>query len=964
MRRNVGFAVGSVLCLMGACVWAQGESAEQNGVVLENDLVRMKLSREAVLQEFVCRQTGKDYLAKGVRFPMFTVGRKGAKVPARLIERKGDVLEVRFADPEVKVSIKVETRKRYFTFEVVDVQPDDVEWLLVDLPVKRLGTWLTGAVWHPNITYDKEFAAGNMSLNCLMQCPVYGRGRGGDMPARPMPVLGARCYKRHGIKGAKHAIFGCPFSELMSLIQEIERDNGLPCPYLDGKWVRDPECKPVRQSYLFATRMPEADTDAIIEYAKLGDFGMIMLGQWSWAETLGHYVVGKDRYPEGRESLKRTVDKIHAAGMRAGLHLYPWVSSNDAFASPVPHEGLAYVPCPPLAEDADPETKVITLADTASLPGPTNGGCPGKYLRVGDEIIRYTGTDPGPPFRFAGCRRGQCGTTPAAHAAGTPVRHLLTVWGKFIIDVDTPLLDEAAQHFADLFNTCGFDMVYFDGCNGPGSRDWYECTGWYETCYYTEKMLLAYCSKFKRDVLCGTSGTGHLSWHIVPRSASADGYADIKGYFDRRMRQLGVGLGKAFRWNDIGWYGIVAGIQLDDIEYICGKAMGLDASISISTTRADLEAHPRARQMIEMIAEYEKCRLANFFPENVRAKLREKGREFKLRPDGEGRWKLFRAAYQPIHAISRIDGKQNVWTVENDLKHACRLAIEINRDVLYSAGPGWNSPKALTLEDFNDVRPYEIGARNHFEKYAVGGDRVLTKRGPALKGVTHSLTASNTRAREGEWCGVYTATSTRSDRSGWCAIGKRFPKPVDLTPYEAIALWIHGDVKGKSQFLKIQFWDVAGRHHDFRLRINFKGWQMHTFRIPARSKTDWTKIDYMLFYYNGVPGKTTITCLLDDVKALPHLAKPQALANPGLTVNGRQVRFPAQIPPGQCLTTDGFGGCVLWPGGMKPGVKVDVRAATFTLKPGRNEVKFSCDTSPDFAQDAGIRLIRLWPLED
>ena len=964
MRGNVGCVLGSVVCSVTVCAWAQAAAEEQKGVVLENDLVRIKLSGEGVLQEFVCKRTGKNYLAKGVRFPMFTVGRKGVKVPATQVKRQGDVLEVRFADPAVKVSIKVGTRKRYFTFEVVDVQPADVDWFLVDLPVKRLKVSLTGAVWHPNIVYDEQFAAGNMSLNCLMQCPVYGRGRGGDMPSRPMPVLGARCYKRHGIKGAKNAIFGCPFSELMSLIQEIERDNGLPCPYLDGKWVRDPECKPVRQSYLFATGMPEADTDAIIQYAKLGQFGMIMLGQWSWAGARGHYLVARDRYPEGGNGLKRTVDKIHGAGMKAGLHVYPWISGGDAYVTPVPHDGLAYVACPPLPENVDAKTKIFTLAKKANLPAPGGGGCPGKHLRVGNEIIRYTKIDPGPPFRFVGCRRGACGTTPATHPAGAPVRHLLTVWGNFIIDVDSPLLDEVAGHFAGLFNYCGFDMVYFDGCNGPGGKDWYECTGWYETCYYTEKMLLAYYSKFKKDVLCQTSGTGHLSWHMVPRSASADGYADIKAYLDRRMRHLSPGLGKAFRWSDIGWYGIVAGIRPDDIEYVSGKAIGFDASISISTTRAHLEAHPRARQMIESIGEYERCRLADFFPESVKAKLREKGKEFKLFPDGQRRWKLFRAAYEPIHAVSHIDGKQNVWTVTNDLDRPCRLAVEINRDVLYSAGPDYDSPEALVLEDFNDVGPWQMSERNRYERYAVGGDRVLTKHGPALRGVTQKLTASTDRARVGKSCGVYTATSARKDRSGWCAIGKRFAKPVDLSCYKAIALWVHGDVRGKSQFLKIQFWDVARRNHDFRLRVNFTGWQLHTFRLPRRTRIDWKQVDYMLFYYNGVPGNATITCLIDDVKALPRPVKPRVMSNPELTVNGKRVRFPVRIPSGQCLTTDGLGGCTLWPGGMRPGRKIDLPAATFTLKPGVNTVEFFCETSRGSAQDAGIRLVRIWPLED
>jgi hypothetical protein len=40
--------------------------------------------------------------------------------------------------------------------------------------------------------------------------------------------------------------------------------------------------------------------------------------------------------------------------------------------------------------------------------------------------------------------------------------------------------------------------------------------------------------------------------------------------------------------------------------------------------------------MIEMVGQYEACRLAKFFPESVQAKLREPGKDFKLFRNGTG----------------------------------------------------------------------------------------------------------------------------------------------------------------------------------------------------------------------------------------------------------------------------------------------------------------------------------------
>ena len=914
-------------------------------ITIENELIRMKLSPQATLEEFVCKETGVNYAAQGCPAPVFRAGAAWGAVPARFIRRRRDGVEIEFAEPNVTARIKIEACKRYFRFEVTDAQPADLQWLEIEFPLKKLKT----QAWAFAGNYDDEFASCGFALNVQMRCSQRAIGSA---------VLGlrARCSARHGIKGAKMALLGSPRGQFTSVIQEVERDNGLPCPVLDGKWVRESE--PVRRSYLFATGMNESDTDALIECAKVGHFQTILILKNAWLRTHGHFEINKRYFPDGRESFKRAVEKIHAAGLKAGVHVFgPSISPNDPYVTPVPDDRLLAVPCPPLAEAVDAKAKVLTLTGQPDLPPKRSRSraFPGYYLRVGDEIVRYTDVDVGPPFRFTGCQRGACGTTASAHPADAPVRGLLAMWGFFMIDPDSTLLDEVAANFADVVNDCGLDMVYFDASDG--SRNDYLDVG-----YYLDKCHLAYYSKFDHSVLYQTSmGTGsNLCWHIIPRSASADGHGDIKAYLDERLHSI-LRMRSNFVFADVGWYGLDLGSRPDRLEYVCGKCLGADGSISVQANLRILDKHPHAREIMEMVGRYERCRLADYFPEPVKAKLRAKGQEFKLFDDGKGGWTLWHAAYEPDRVITRLDGKQNVWTVQNDRKEPCRVAVEIARGARYSAGPDYDSPEAVVLEDFDDLSPYQMSKRNQYEKFVVGGGKVLTDQGPARQGVTQQLTASTEDARVGKACGVYTANNV-GVHGGWTGRGKRFEKPIDLSKRRAIAFWVHGD--GKSEIVYLQLRDVAGRAYDCRVQVSFKGWQLRTFPIPERKSMDWTKVDYMIFYYNNIPAKTTVTCKIDGVKALPGLAKMPVLSGMQLSVNGRPISFPGKMAAGEALTTDGLGTCTVWPGGMEPGRRVNVPQNAVKLKPGRNELGFSCNVAPGFQPDVNIRLIRLWPVEE
>ena len=63
-------------------------------------------------------------------------------------------------------------------------------------------------------------------------------------------------------------------------------------------------------------------------------------------------------------------------------------------------------------------------------------------------------------------------------------------------------------------------------------------------------------------------------------------------------------------------------------------------------------------------------------------------------------------------------------------------------------------------------------------------------------------------------------------------------------------------------------------------------------------------MSYLAFYYNSLPGKTTVSCGLDDAKALRRL-DTRAIVDPYVEVAGKRFGWKGSLTEGQYL--------VLWP---------------------------------------------------
>ncbi len=739
--------------------------------------------------------------------------------------------------------------------------------------------------------------------------------------------LEAFAHERFGIEGAGFGLIVAPRSQFTEAIEQFEIAAGLPHPHLSGQWSKtSPDTK---RSYLFIQGFGEQNADQVIAAARRGHFALVLIGEFNWARTGGHYEINKEKFPRGLDSLRDTVAKFHAAGLKVGLHfLGAGVFGNDAYLTPVPDPRLFRDHEAILAADIDAKmTTVPTTAAPEDFPK-EDGGYEGEgaVLQIDEELILYGDRALQEPFGFINCLRGAFGTRAAAHRKGAKIQHLKKSYGYFLHDMDTDLTDEIAARVGKVANYCHVDMLYFDGSERLQGPHW----------YYNARLQKAFYDALdNKDVLLQGSSYSHYSWHFISRHASADGQRDWKAYLDKRLAWL-PNYAKNLMPLDLGWYGIWSSeTTLDQVEYVLQKSLGLGCSVSIQTNPTMLADHPQMPEILDRVAAYERLRLEGKVPAGLRAEMREPGKEFVLTGTAE-RPAFRRVKYGSRRAIAALDGKSNVWELElpPEVKRP-ELQLEIEPGRMLIPGPSYRSPEALVLETFDNLAAYVGKDPKGFEEFVIGPG----KAGTCREGVTLSFESVADDPKEGARCGKYSATSTLGFDGGWSSIGKRFDPPLDLSWHKGIGFWLKGDSSGA--LFKLQLRDDK-QATDYYIKVDYDGWRYHQLLRPEEDPIDYTQVRFLIFYYNGMPAKSTCTVFVDDVKALAAVDECP-LVNPACEINGSRLAFPVSLQPGERIVYRGPSDCRVLGGQQALPQTLTPQGAAPALHPGKNVLQFICE---------------------
>lgn len=808
--------------------------------------------------------------------PFVSVVRQGKRVAPQALRRQGDELTVEFTDPPLTLRWQIAEAPGYASLrlsEVVGEPPEQVAFLTMALApaAGEQGWWLSTVALNQDTN-----AQGLPGLN--------SRG-------------GATAYQRLGLGRAAAALTIAPASELPSILKTVVADAPeLPHSPVGGPWALD--APTARGSYLFApANVSEETVDDVIELADRLGMNQINLH----AVRFGDWQPYPQPYPEGRASLKRVVDRIHAAGMQAGVHTYCYfLNKQTPYVTPVPDPRLGKDAEFTLAEALPPTgTEVKVLEDTGKMSAIT-----GFFVRnsatvqIDDELIVYRKVRSEAPYAFLECQRGACGTKVAAHAEGVKVQHLRECFGLFLPDGDSTLFTEVAANLASLINECGFDMVYLDALDGSdavagGEWSWhYAAKFTFELFRHLDHPVLAEMSTFPHHQWFVRSRAGAWDHPVRSHKVFIDTHCAGNQVYERQLMPTHLGWWRFALWQDFA----SEPTYPDDIDYLCAKALGHGAGLSIQgVTPESLTTVPGLARLAAISRRWETLRRAGYFTAAAEAQLRVPGAEFALLPDTQGQWDLVPRRALAHRITGTADGSDH-WQVAN---------------------PHGEQPLAFRLEALTSAQTKD-GSRV-LADFADGAETAYRAR----EGLKASLAASPLRTPDGEAVACFQVTDRGPQSNPWAQWERSFDPPLDLRNQPVLGLWVHGDGKGAVLNIKRQspthITRAAGDHY---VVLDFTGWRWvdliepegeryldyhwpyHGWYSIFRETTRLDAVERLGVWLANLPAEPT-EVLLGPIHAIPQATC--ALAGARLAVNGSDLALPFAPSTGQSLELEASG---------------------------------------------------------
>ncbi len=913
----------TVLVVLGLlAVRSSASSARQDPVVIENAHVRYIISAEGRNLAFIDRASGVDYLRHDTPSVCAHVRCSGAECPATSAVLEDDRLSIEFGKANVKALLRVEPRESYIRLTVEAVAGDNVESLtFLNLPLTLKG--------RP----DESFGSCALSLNLIT--------RVNQLPAL-QTSLQASCYNKFGMEGAKVAIVAIPMEKMLTALKQvlIEADE-MPHCTVAGPWARDVAFN--HGSYLFNFgSLTEANVDEWAAMAK--DLGVTQIDNHGGRAffRFGDFVLDSRKWPEGWDTYRRIVKRLHDAGIGSIFHTYAFfIDKQSKYVTPVPDERLDAFRAFTLAQAIDANSTEITVNEPTSGMNTVTGFFEHNsvILHIGDELVTFGAVSQEPPWRFTKLQRGAFGTKPAGHQKEAKARHLKECFGLLVPDPESSLFEEIAENHADIVNACDFDGIYLDAIDGASIlRGADEC--W----YWADKFVFDIQKNLKKPVGMEMSAMWHHFWQFRTRWQAWDyPQRGHKRFVDVHAASVNGGLLLPLHF---GWWNFqqfnppqVEPTYPDVIEYLGAKLIGWDAGISLTgaVDRERLAAVPLFRRAVDILRTCEELRRDNTFDERIKAQLREPGKEFSLFRDDSGNYR-FRPAHYDSHTASGSEPWTLSWTARNPF---IEQPVKFRLEVLMSAKP---------YDDANNIVLAEFSNPSQFE-------------GPPR--TTDGVAASLNETSDGpKGAGIFGATNSgKIPRNGaWARLDSTFSPCLNLKNHQAIGVWIEGDGRGEIIAIRLEsprhisFGAVADRY----ITVDFTGPRLFTLVETEsnrwsdyiwndgkwlynvyRETIDFGTVESFSVWYNNLPPNEQTKCIIGPVKALPMVAC--TVKNPTVTVNGKAMVLPVEMQSGNFLEFDGSSDCILYGSNGEMTAKIKLDGAVPVLLAGENAIRLSCD---------------------
>jgi len=877
--KTVYTAIAALACLAAA------------GAGLENEHVSISFGHKGEIASIRVKSTGRELVKKPVPFAVATLkdGKKAVPVGFR---QTGDRLGWSF-EGGGGLLLKVVPFDGGWTFESEKFTVKDaasVEYMRV-VPVcsKYNGNYA-------HMLSDDEDAVCIRSYDIKLQMVSPG-GQWGTKDGFLKPV---KANEEFGFTGYRCGLAAGPRDKIQKMLQAMTLVAGVPYSKCCGAWcLGSPEC---RNSYIFSY-YEGTNFDEWLNVLKLTGIGTLHFHLYY--SSSGNYTnINRKKFPKGLESMKEVADAVHAAGYRVSLHtLSAMIAGPNPWTGPVASDGLLsvfkYTTLNDLAEGTTellvkerPDDDMDTVVTYGSL---------GNYLRLGGEIVQYSGIRREPPYAFTGITRGAMGTKVYDHKAGETAHYLRSRYYGIYPDAESPLMDEIADRFAKVFNTIDADRVYFDGAEGIGPR--YGLKGEYQIALMLNKMF-SRLGNGKKPVQSESSCVNTYTWWLRANGGAIDGGKYALKVFDRQHIARAVKSRKSNLLEpQLGWW--APGPYTDETDYFMSHFAGVDGAMSLYGPVRDVNKGPLGmhwQTQITILGWYEHFRMAKAFSDETLEKYRDLDAETRLRQDERGDWQA-----EDVACLSHrfADAQDECWAAESP--HAGPAEPDIR--ILGGLAP-YGDPSAIPVADGS----------------CAGKMRVETS---SAKQVTADMACVSDPQR-GECFRMRAVNASGASSNAWARARLDWSKDLKaFEPSDGVGFWVRGDGSGALLDIRLCQHKLHGfAPNDCLVRLDFSGWRYFEFLYLERDAYEYlrhiwpTKASYAIMGTHFTPAKVDtfemvlaeipvkkdkevfldtnadaemaksdgVDVMVSGVRALPR--RELELSDASLTVNGRTCAIP------------------------------------------------------------------------
>jgi hypothetical protein len=426
------------------------------------------------------------------------------------------------------------------------------------------------------------------------------------------------------LEGSAITLFGTVEENVLNILENIELNEGLPHVTINGEWVK--RSKEANKPY-FITTFTEENIDEVLEYCQKLGYNTIYHGHpfKNW----GHFDLLEDQFPNGWEGMKNCVEKAKAKGIRLGVHtLTNFITTNDPYVSPIPHEGLMTFSKTTLADDISAETTEIVIKEGAGYL--KKNTC--QAIRIGDEIIRFGTVSKEAPYTLKNCKRGAYKTIASEHKVNAKVVRLADHGYKTLFPT-FELQKEIIAKLAEFLNYTGVGQLDFDGHEGG----WGTGEGEFGMDYFSDELVRLVDHELRN----GSSRSNHYYWHVNSYLNWGEpwygGFTKSQGHYRYKNQAL---LKRNYTPNMLGWFLLNPTTTLQEFEYMLARSAGYDAGYALFSEVKNFKGNEEFEVIAEAVRIWEEARLKSIFNESQTLELQDVNRDFSLRKLDESNFEL------------------------------------------------------------------------------------------------------------------------------------------------------------------------------------------------------------------------------------------------------------------------------------------------------------------------------------